>query len=80
MKLVMFIKKDNYNNDDTMSIDKNNFTMPFENVTIEARWRLDILNPNTGVETLLVVAMIVLSTITLTVIIRKKDKNEIEVL
>ena len=80
MKLVMFIKKDNYNNDGTMSIDKNNFTMPFENVTIEARWRLDILNPNTGVETLLVVAMIVLSTITLTVIIRKKDKNEIEVL
>ena len=67
MKLVMFIKKDNYNNDDTMSIDKNNFTMPFENVTIEARWRLDILNPNTGVETLLVVAMIVLSTITLIV-------------
>lgn len=30
------------------SIDKNRFTMPFENVTIEARWGTDILNPNTG--------------------------------
>ena len=30
------------------SIDKNKFTMPFENVTIEARWGTDILNPNTG--------------------------------
>ena len=28
-------------------MDKNRFTMPFDNVTIEARWGLDIPNPNT---------------------------------
>ncbi len=66
------------NSDGTMSIDKNNFTMPFDNVTIEARWRLDILNPNTGVETLLGIFIIVVSVISMTVIIRKKDKNKEE--
>lgn len=69
------------NSDGTMSIDKNNFTMPFDNVTIEARWRSNILNPNTGVETLLIIGLIVLSTVTMTVIIRRKNKEEeIEIL
>ena len=62
------------NSDGTLSIDKNNFTMPFENVTIEARWRLDIANPKTGVESLLVIVMIVLSVISMTVIIRRKER------
>lgn len=34
------------NNNGIYSIDKNKFTMPFENVTIEARW--GIINPETG--------------------------------
>ena len=46
------------NSDGTISIDKNKFTMPFENVTIEARWRSDSIinvpdtfkNPNTGIK------------------------------
>ena len=63
------------NSDGTMSIDKNNFTMPFENVTIEARWKLDILNPNTGVETLLVIILIIISVISMTVIIRRKESE-----
>lgn len=62
------------NSDGTMSIDKNNFTMPFENVTIEARWRLDIVNPNTGAGLLLFLAIIILSTFTMTVIIRKRER------
>ncbi len=37
------------NNDGTMSIDKNSFTMPFEDITIEAKWKLDVENPSTGV-------------------------------
>ena len=46
------------NSDGTISIDKNKFTMPFENVTIEARCRSDSIinvpdtfkNPNTGIK------------------------------
>lgn len=37
-----------YNPDGTVSIDKNKFVMPFENVTIEARWEAIIINPETG--------------------------------
>ena len=36
------------NFDGTISIDKNKFTMPFENVTMEARWVSTIVNPETG--------------------------------
>ncbi len=64
------------NSDGTMSIDKNNFTMPFDNVTIEARWKSDILNPNTGVEALLMIMLILVSTITMTVIIKRKEIEE----
>ena len=64
------------NSDGTMSIDKNNFTMPFDNVTIEARWKSNILNPNTGVEALLMIMLILVSTITMTVIIKRKEIEE----
>ena len=47
------------NDDSTVSIDKNSFTMPFENVTIEARWSLNILNPETGNKILFIIIFIV---------------------
>ena len=50
--------------------------MPFDNVTIEARWKSDILNPNTGVEALLMIMLILVSTITMTVIIKRKEIEE----
>lgn len=46
---VEFSRGDIINNSDgTVSIDKNKFVMPFENVTIEARWEAIIINPETG--------------------------------
>lgn len=41
-----------YNDDGTISVDKNKFTMPFENVTIKASWKKETIknlvkNPNT---------------------------------
>ena len=36
------------NDDGTISIDRNNFTMPFENVTVEAKWTKELVNPKTG--------------------------------
>ena len=38
------------NSDGTISIDKNKFIMPFENVTIEAKWDIEsiLTNPKTG--------------------------------
>ena len=49
------------NGDETYSVDKNKFTMPFENVTIQARWGLDILNPKTGMfyHTLFIILFII---------------------
>lgn len=48
------------NEDGTYSIDKSKFTMPFENVTIEARWSLDIMNPKTGRKLSLFILLIVI--------------------
>ena len=47
------------NADGTISIDKNKFTMPFDNVTIEAKWVLDIINPKTGSACMVIILVIV---------------------
>ena len=53
------------NSDGTVSIDKNKFTMPFENVTIQARWVTSIINPETGAKLLLVILIPLLVGITI---------------
>ena len=58
------------------SIDKNKFTMPFENVTIEARWGTDILNPNTGMFYSIIV--IILSVIGISTYTFTKKKKVLE--
>ena len=48
---VEFSEEDlTYNDDGTVTISKNKFIMPFENVTIEAKWELEslLVNPKTG--------------------------------
>ena len=62
------------NSDGTMSIDKNNFTMPFDNVTIQAKWKLDIVNPNTGIVTMFMLMIILVSTVTIIVIMKRKEE------
>ena len=47
------------NDDGTISIDKNKFLMPFENVTIEAEWAKKIINPETGSNLLIVLLILV---------------------
>ena len=47
------------NLDGTISIDKNKFTMPYENVTIEAKWELDLINPATGRHFALLLVLII---------------------
>lgn len=62
-------------NDDTYQIDRNVFTMPFENVTIQAKWKIDMLNPNTGtiiVGCFLSIILIVLTIFTTIIYIRRK--------
>ena len=59
------------NDDGTYSIDKSVFTMPFENVTIEAKWSLDIMNPKTGRSIIFILSSIIVLT-SGTVIYKKK--------
>lgn len=59
------------NDDGTYSIDKSVFTMPFENVTIEAKWSLDIMNPKTGKNFIILLTSMLLL-ITGTIICRKR--------
>ena len=58
------------------SIDKNRFTMPFENVTIEARWGTDILNPNTGMFYSIVFILILVIGISTYIFTKKKKVLE----
>ncbi len=48
-----------YNKDGTVSISNNAFTMPFENVTIDAQFRLDIKNPKTGI-TIMIITLLMM--------------------
>ena len=51
------------NDDGTLSIDKNKFTMPFENVTIQAKFELEniLKNPETGNKVLFIILILVAS-------------------
>ncbi len=64
---VEFNEGDIINNlDGTVSISNNAFTMPFESVTIEARWATNPINPSTGVRySILVISLIVIVGISL---------------
>lgn len=64
------------NSDGTMSVDKNSFSMPFDNVTIEARWKSDIINPSTGKSVVLLCGFIILLSILIVGLVNK-DKNMI---
>lgn len=48
------------NTDGITSISTNKFTMPYENVTIEAKWASNIINPNTGNRIYLILLVITL--------------------
>ena len=74
---VQFNEEDLTNNEDgTISISTNKFTMPYENVTIEARWTSSIINPNTGTGISFIIT-ILLFVSSITYIIIKKKKNYI---
>ncbi len=60
------------NKDGTVSIDKNKFTMPFENVTIQARWAR-VINPETGRN--IAILVLLLLTSFMTIMIRKSNNN-----
>lgn len=60
-----------------LSISMNKFTMPYENVTIEARWASSIINPNTGTGVSVIIITIVLLVSSITYIILKRKKNYI---
>ena len=66
------------NSDATISIDKNKFTMPFENVTIIANWRKKKKkkNPNTGDMIVMLVIALVLS---LSVILYGNHKRKFKI-
>ena len=66
------------NSDGTISIDKNKFTMPFENVTIIANWtkEIDEKNPNTGDMIVMLVIALVLS---LSVILYGNHKRKFKI-
>ena len=65
------------NSDGTISISTNKFTMPYENVTIEARWTSGIINPNTGTGISIITVMTVLLVSSFTYMMLKRKENYI---
>ena len=63
------------NSDGTISISTNKFTMPYENVTIEARWSSGIINPNTGTGISIIIIAIVLFASSITFMLLKRKKK-----
>ena len=65
------------NDDGTFSIDKNKFTMPFENVTIEAKFESEniLKNPETGNKVLFIILILVASIGIGTLIYIKKESR-----
>ena len=65
------------NDDGTLSIDKNKFTMPFENVTIQAKFELESIlkNPETGNKILLITLILVASIGIGTFIYKRKESR-----
>ena len=65
------------NDDGTFSINKNKFTMPFENVTIQAKFELEniLKNPETGNKILLITLILVASIGIGTFIYKRKESR-----
>lgn len=65
------------NDDGTFSINKNKFTMPFENVTIQAKFELEniLKNPETGDKVLFIILILVVSIGIGTFIYKKKESR-----
>ena len=72
-KLYVF----NNSNSGVLSVSLNKFTMPYENVTIEARWASSIINPNTGTGISIIIVMTVLLVSTIIYMMLKRKKNYI---
>ena len=68
------------NDDCTFSVDKNKFTMPFENVTIQAKFELESIlkNPETG-DKVLFITLILLASIGIGTLIYKKKESRYNV-
>ena len=58
-----------------LSVITNKFTMPYENVTIEARWISSTINPNTGtgISMIIIATLLLVNSITYIMIKRKKN-------
>ena len=65
------------NDDGSFSLDKNKFTMPFENVTIQAKFELEniLKNPETGAKLLFIILILVASIGIGTFIYKKKESR-----
>jgi len=75
---VEFTKGDITKNDDgTFSIDKNKFTMPFESITIQAKFESEniLKNPETGDKLLFIIFTLVTSIVIGTFIYKKKESR-----
>ena len=59
------------------SVSTNKFTMPYENVTIEARWSSSIINPKTGTGISIIIITTLLLVSSTTYMIFKRKKNYI---
>ena len=57
-----------------LGIDKCKFTMPFEYVTVEARWSLSIINPDTGIDFSIVLIIVVLTISLIAYFVMRKRK------
>ena len=57
------------------SISTNLFTMPFENVTIEARWNSNFINPNTGVNLFIIIICVLIISISSCLFVIKKKSS-----
>ena len=68
------------NNDDgSITIDNNKFTMPFENVTIEAEWASSIINPKTGVvSSVLIISVLLIISFGIHTILKQRREYTLE--
>lgn len=75
---VEFSEEDlTYNDDGTVTISKNKFIMPFENVTIEAKWELEslLVNPKTGRRIFIILGFLLAVVFAVKNVILKKKEN-----
>ncbi len=75
---VEFSEEDlTYNDDGTVTISKNKFIMPFENVTIEAKWESEslLVNPKTGRRIFIILGFFLTVVVPVKNVILKKKEN-----